>query len=515
MRTLFYNGRIYTMRRPYETVENVLIEDGKIIGTDVEVSDAYEMFDLEGKTMLPALTDVHMHLVMLGKMLKSLVLYEDTDINEVKRKISAYESGNERDTILGYDENNFPDQYRMTMKELDLLTDKPTLVMRVCQHAGFANTEAFQSAGIDDNVEDPPGGYFERDASGRLTGWAYDSAMELLRNRQVNDDEVSVGDDITTAVNYLHSLGIANAHTEDMSSYGPFEVPLNAYLNTLGPDKLKFRVNLLRHEQVYEEMVKKDIQYQPDWVEEDAMKIFSDGAFGGKTALLREPYEGSEDTGLQIHSREQLEARVKLARENNDAVAVHIIGDKALEIVLDAIEKYPVTAGKHDRLIHVSLVNPDLLKRMAELDVVCDVQPTFLTSDMPWVESYIGKERADYLYLFKTFRDKGLCIGGSSDAPIEEVNPLLGIHTLVTRRGKTGVYNEKEILDRHSAFEMYTTEAAKIVYREDRAGMIKESYFADFAVFDKNVMEIEADELLSTAVEYTIIDGDTVYQNSH
>lgn len=95
------------------------------------------------------------------------------------------------------------------------------------------------------------------------------------------------------------------------------------------------------------------------------------------------------------------------------------------------------------------------------------------------------------------------------------MNPLFGIHTLVTRQGETGVYNEKERIDRHSAFEMYTKDAAEIVYRGDRAGMIDRNYFADFVVFDKDVMKIEADALLETSVEYTIVDGDIVYQNSH
>lgn len=413
MKTLYYNGQIYTMKQPYETVENVLVEAGRVVDVNVEQEVADELFDLNGRTMMPALTDVHMHLIMLGKRLKSLVLYEDTNILSVKEKIKNYESGSDRDTILGYDENNFENQYRMTREELDELTDKPTLVMRVCQHAGVANSKAFKMAGIEEDVENPEGGYFERDENGKLTGWAYDSAMEMLRESQVNDDIHSISDDIKTAVSHLHSLGIANAHTEDMSSYGPFEVPLNGYLNTLGPDKLKFRVNLLRHEQVYDDMTASDIAYQKDWVEEDAMKIFSDGAFGGKTALLKEPYTGTEDTGLQIHSEAALQSLVKKARSHNDAVAVHIIGDKALEIVLDAIEYYPVPEGKHDRLIHVSLTPPELMERMASLDVVCDVQPTFLTSDMPWVREYIGAERAEHLYLFKTLRENGLCIGGS------------------------------------------------------------------------------------------------------
>lgn len=144
--------------------------------------------------------------------------------------------------------------------------------------------------------------------------------------------------------------------------------------------------------------------------------------------------------------------------------------------------------------------------------MICDIQPTFLTSDMPWVEDYIGEERAARLYNFKTMQDNGLLLGGGSDAPIEDVNPLPGIHALVTREGKTGVYNEGERVGVFEAFQMYTKNAAEIVYRGDRSGLIKEGYYADFAVFDRDVMNIEADELLEAEVLYTIIEDEVVYQ---
>lgn len=512
MKTLYKNGKVYSMDSEGEIFDNVLVEDGIITGLDAEEGEADEIIDLEGATMLPGLNDTHMHLVMLGKKLKSLVLYDENNIDHVKELIKNHRSDREWDMILGYDENNFEDNYRLNRAELDELTDKPTVVARVCQHAGIVNTKALEALGIDKNVENPEGGSYEKDASGELTGWVYDTVFDKFREAQVDDTVESVSDDITQAVKYLYTLGVTGVHTEDMAAYGPNDVPLNAYLNTIGKDQLKFRVNLLRHEAVYEEMIEKNPQFKKDWVEEDAMKIFTDGAFGGQTALMKEPYEGSEDIGLQIHTEENLEKLVKKARKNGDAVAVHMIGDQATELVLDVIEKYPVQKGKHDRLIHVSLLDEEMMDRMAALDVICDVQPTFLTSDMPWVEDYIGKERADRLYNFRTMLDKGLILGGGSDAPIEDVNPLQGIHALVTRHGKTGVYNKNETISVFEAFQMYTKNAAEIVHRSDKSGQIKKGYLADFAVFDRDVMAVDPDELLETEVLYTIIDGEVVYQ---
>lgn len=515
MADLYFNGKIYTMTGENEVVEAVLVEDTtvKAVGTFEELKGlANQHIDLQGQTMMPALTDVHQHLIMIGKKLASLALDDVTDIDEMKQQVADFDSNHKWNNILGYDENNFDNQYKIHIEELDQLTEKPTLITRICSHAGVVNSKAFEALGITKDTKNPEGGYFEKDENGELTGWVYDKAFEEMRAATVDDTVESISEDITRAVKYMHSLGIVGAHTEDLAYYGDFNVPLDAYLQTLGEKELKFRANLLTHEQVYEDVVKANKAYKKNYVERDAMKIFADGAFGAKTALVSEPYVNSDDQGLQIHTREKLEEMVQTARKNKDAIAVHMIGDRAIEMVLDTIEKYPVAEGKHDRLIHVSLLRPDLIERMANLPVICDIQPTFLTSDMPWVEDYIGSSRAKYLYPFKTLLDKGLVLGGSSDAPIEKVNPFLGIHALITREKDGVVYNPNEIVDRYDVFRMYTTEAAKIVYREDIQGQIKPGFLADFIVLDKDVMTIDPDELLDVQVLQTIIDGEVVFE---
>lgn len=288
MSTLYYNGTIYTMTEEMQTVNAVLIHNGRVEKTgkyeELE-TQANEFVDLDGKTMMPALTDVHQHLVMIGKKLELLALDDVTDIDEMKQQIKAFKTNRAWNNILGYDENNFADQYKISIKELDELTDKPTLITRICAHAGVVNSAAFEVLNITKDTENPEGGYFERDENGELTGWVYDKAFEEMRAATVEDTAESLGEDITRGVKYLQSLGIANVHTEDLAYYGDFNVPLDAYLNTLGKDELKFRVNLLTHEQVYEDVVKADKTYKENFVERDAMKIFADGALDRKSVV--------------------------------------------------------------------------------------------------------------------------------------------------------------------------------------------------------------------------------------
>lgn len=514
MRTLYYNGNIYTMKEQDEKVDAILVEDGyvKSVGDFETLKDeAEQTIDLNGRTMLPAFTDVHLHMVMLGKMLDTLSLEGMTEVEEVKSAIKNNTGVLAWDFIHGYNEKHLPNEYKISIQELDEITDKPTVVARIDYHAGVVNSQALEAAGIDKNTPDPEGGYYERDENGELTGWVYDSAFSFLRAKSVTDTTDSIKVNLERVIDHLTSHGFASVHTEDMAYYNNYKTVLDAFYQTI-PDNKKFRVNLLRHEEVYEEMKQANLEERAEWIHFGAMKIFQDGTFGSKTALMNEPYVGTDNTGLQIHTQENLEKLVQRARKYDDEIAVHFIGDKAAEMVLTAIEKYPVAAGKHDRMIHCSVLSEDILERMSKLPVICDIQPPFLTSDLPWAAEILGEERAKYLYIFKTMQDRGLHLGASSDAPIESIDPLKGLHVLTTRRDGDVVYNPEERLSRFNAVALYTKNAAKIVHKEHVQGIIEAGYYADFAIFDQDIMTVEDDALLEISCVETIIDGTTVFK---
>lgn len=266
-------------------------------------------------------------------------------------------------------------------------------------------------------------------------------------------------------------------------------------------------------------MMEEQATFVDKWIEPDAMKFYADGAFGGSTALLKEPYSNDPtgtNYGLAIYTQEELEEKVKIARKYNGAIAVHMIGDKACEMVLDAIEKYPVPNGLRDRLIHISTLNEELLQRVAKLPVICDVQPQFITSDFPWIQDKVGKERARYLYPFKSMLDLGIIIGGGSDAPIETPNPMLGIHAAVNRQtyGEEGAYFFEEALSVFDALRLYTTLASEIGQTTDRTGRIKVGYEADFTVLDQDPFKVNRQDLAQIQAKLTIVNGNIVYERA-
>lgn len=527
MKKLFKNGTIYTMVKPNDYYNGVIVDQDKIekLLTKEEVDSldeqAFQVVDLKGGAMFPGFVETHIHVMGTGVWLSSVILNGETDIEVVKNKIKQKASELSKGEWLvaeGYDENLL-NGIRLDKHDLDeLCEDNPVIVKRVCRHAAIVNSKALELLDIHDNVENPDGGSFEK-VNGALTGWVYDTAMEPFEEIATNEDEQSLTKHLTNAIDYLYQYGLTGAHTEDLGYYEDYKDVLNAYKSVVGDNKNQkpFKVRLLRHFSVYEQMIEEGATFVDGWIEPDAMKFYADGAFGGSTALMKEPYSNDpsgENYGLAIYTPEELDQKVKLARKHNGAIAVHMIGDKACEMVLDAIEANPVPDGLRDRLIHISTLNEALLERVAKLPVICDVQPQFITSDFPWIMEKLGEKRSRYLYPFKSMLDLNIIIGGGSDAPIEIPNPMLGVHAAVNRQsyGEHDTYFKEEAISVFDALALYTTQASKIAQTEDRTGLIHPGYEADFTVLDKNPFDIESEALATVQTTKTIVNGEIVYE---
>ncbi|NLY82765.1 MAG: amidohydrolase, partial [Clostridiales bacterium] len=250
-----------------------------------------------------------------------------------------------------------------------------------------------------------------------------------------------------------------------------------------------------------------------------AYKLFTDGSLGANSAKLREPYEGLDTDGLMICTEDELYERMKIAYDRGLQPAIHAIGDKALEITLNAIEKTLKNSDRKPnlpfRIIHVQMTPPDLLERMSKLPVVLDIQPIFLRTDLHWIEDKLGKERAKHSYMWKTMSDIGLIEAGSSDCPVESYDPIKGIYLTVTRCDYEGFpaggYNPSEKVPVFDAVAMYTKNAHYATGQENMMGLIKENYFADFAILDRDIFEIDELDILNVKVKGTYLAGKKVY----
>ncbi|MCT2534991.1 amidohydrolase [Aquibacillus koreensis] len=527
MGELWHGGKIYTMTSEGDLVDAVYVEQGVIVekGDYTSLKTKYESeidttYNLEGKVMYPGLVDSHLHIIGHGEKIAHLDLSMMTSPDQVIDALKDRVTSLEKDEWLigeGWNENQWEDPRILHRDELDDISpDNPMILSRVCRHAVLANSLAMELAGVNGETRDPQGGKVIRDENGQATGYFLDTAQEYIKNVVPHVTENQLTKLVETSIDDLLQLGLVGGHSEDLAYYGGFNKTLRAFQRAIDGKERKFRAHLLVHHEVFEDRIRyQEDEKENDYIELGAMKIFADGALGGRTAWLSSPYEDDPDNyGIPIHSTEELENLVQQARQHEMPVAVHAIGDQAVMEIANIIKKYPLhTNGKRDRIIHAQIINDELLDILKSINVVLDIQPTFVASDFPWIIDRIGEKRVKYAYPWKTFLERNIPCAAGSDAPIEKVDPLLGIEAAVLRKssidGKS--YNEQEKLTVYEALALYTVGSAYIIGQENSRGQIEEGYLADFTVLDQDLFHIPADTISNARVEFTIVNGDIVY----
>jgi predicted amidohydrolase YtcJ len=528
MRKLWYGGNIYTLHKEYEKVEAVVTEEKLIIaaGSFNELKESYpdsQPIDLQGATMLPGFVDSHMHLIGHGESLIRLDLSKYSTKTDVLQAVKQYaESYPHLEWIIGegWNENSWTNAEPITSQEIDeYVSEIPVLLKRVCRHAIAVNSKALEYAGITIDTPIPAGGVIERGPTGGLTGILKDQAQDLIFSVMPKVTKEYLELAMTAAIQNAYQLGLTGCHTEDLNYYSGFQDTYGTFIKVIKQKGLTFRAHLLVHHEVIDEMKQAQLEpYSGDLeIEFGAMKIFADGSLGGRTALLSHPYADDPSTnGVAIFSQEELNELYRKARELGLPVAIHTIGDLAFEYALNAMEAHPVNNGR-DRIIHAQILHRELIERAQRLpNLILDLQPRFLASDFPWVIDRIGAERMEFCYAWKTLMESGIPCAGGSDAPIEPLNPLWGIHAAVTRTGKDDpartVYGEKEKLSVYEAVSLFTKGSAYAICHENDRGMIVKGHLADFTILEEDIFTVPEDEIAQMKVYMTVIGGEIVYQ---
>jgi predicted amidohydrolase YtcJ len=255
---------------------------------------------------------------------------------------------------------------------------------------------------------------------------------------------------------------------------------------------------------------------------ECTVKLMVDGALGSRGAALLEPYTDEPETrGLPQYD---LQAFLRLARPIHAAgfqLATHAIGDAANRMVLDAYEilqrETPRADARH-RVEHAQVLTPEDIPRFAALEVLPSMQPTHCTSDMPWAGERLGAERERGAYAWRSLRDTGVVIPGGSDAPVESIDPLLGIYAAVTRQDASGQpqggWHADQCLTRSEALRAFTIWAAVASFTEKDSGTLEKGKWADLSVFDRDLLQADAGELLEAKALWTIVGGEAVYRRA-
>ncbi len=535
---IFYNGRIITMEEKPSEVEAVAVESGRIkaLGQAADILNLKEdhttLVDLRGRVLLPGFNDSHMHLVGYALTAEKVDLRRCRSIDEIVEAIRNFISKNEAQKgqwVLGWgwDQGLFEDKRIPTRQDLDKAApDYPVAIMRTCCHVMSANSAALKAAGIDRKAITVEGGNIEVDAGGIPTGVLEEKAMSLLTDLQPPLDEDKLKKLIKSAAGDFLAAGLTSVQTDDLSSVGGefASMLIDTYYELEAAGELPLRVNLqalLPETSLLGSFL--DQGYRTgqggEYFKIGPLKLLTDGSIGGRTALVSTPYEDSPETcGVSVMARGEVEELVNMAAEQGMQCAVHAIGDAAVQMVL---EIYQEAARRHPhpdprfRIIHASMAGPKILDRFEKQQIIADIQPSFIPSDYVLVDRHLGSKRAAWTYRWKDFIDRGIRLAGGSDCPVENYEPLEGIHAAVTRQDRDGNppggWNPGQRLSLQEALYIYTMGSAYCTYEENEKGSIAEGKLADLVVLSEDITTVELSAIADLKADLTVVNGRIVY----
>ncbi len=467
--------------------------------------------------VVPGLVDAHGHLMGLGLALSVVSLYDANDETDAVRRIKgAGPSAKQGDWIIadGWDQNDWPSKDFPTRWSLDGELERvPVFAKRVDGHAAWVSGEALKRAKITKDTKDPPGGRIVRDKVGEPTGVLIDNAMELVASKIPPPSEEQLKLRLKAAIEACARVGLTGMHDagQDLAVFEQLQrwdaggaLPIRIYSMARGNGDER---DLFLGRGVFKG---KHLTLR-------AVKLVADGALGSRGAALFEPYADEPgQTGLMLLRRDLLEQRAEAFASAGFQVAVHAIGDKANAEVLDILEKLP-RQGRH-RVEHAQVLREQDLGRFAKSGIIASLQPTHATSDMPWVDTRIGATRSKYSYAWRSLLDAKAPYAFGSDFPVERPDPLLGIYAARTRQDPKGQppggWHPEQKVTAEEALDGFTKGAAYAEFAEDRRGVLREGFDADFVVLSVDPVEDPPEALLTAKVLVTAVDGVDVWRDA-
>ena len=543
------NGRFHTMDPANPTTSAIAIRGNHILatGSDEDMKALLgkdgEWIDLNGRSVTPGLVDAHVHFQHYALHLQRIQLHNTTSLQDALNRIKNHNSRNNQTWSQGrgWSQDEWLDRAFPTAAALDTVCPaQPACFQDKSGHAAWVNSKALQLAGIDAHTPNPPGGEIQRDENGNPTGILFEDAIKLVAQLIPRTTEYELAQAMKPAQEACWRAGLTGLHDFDgRSCFMALQI-----LHQNGELGLRFVKNIPVSRLEHAIGVGLRSGFGDNWLRIGGVKLFADGALGPRTAAMIEPYEGEPDNrGIIVTDKEEIFTRVSQASAAGLSATIHAIGDRANHDVLDVyeairkeeqrtrpepveglkIEELPSNAPQSSivnhqssiplrhRLEHVQILHPTDLNRLAQLNVIASMQPIHATSDISMADNYWG-ERTQYAYAWRTMLNSGATLVFGSDAPVEPIEPLRGIHAAVTRGRPDGTpgpegWHPEQKLSLHETIHAFTMGAATTSGQEAQQGSITPGKLADLTIFDRDIFAIPPHDLLDVGIDGTVVNG--------
>lgn len=530
--TIFKNGVVLTMDSDNTICQAVAVKNNKIIAVgDNEFVESFggsdtEIVELNGRTLMPGFIDAHMHLGMRGQNAAVIIDCNSDDvptISGIMEKIKEAADKLPKGTWIkatGYEQSKLKEGRHPTRDELDeAAPDNPVQLTRCCLHMGVYNTLALEAGNIAPEKFAP--GEVVVDENGRMTGLLKETACTYMWDivkytkeeymasfRACNDLLLKYGVTSVCDASFFgeQTIGLyQEAIKEGIINVRMYPLVYHAY----GKPKTIWWIN-----QVLDTGLRAGIG--DEFFRLGHVKILLDGSSSGPSAATREPYSHDPDLeGILIYTQEEADEIVAKAHNCGWNVTCHAVGDKAVEVMVNAIEKAVRNNPRHHRhrIDHCGLQDMELIKRIKDLDIAVVSNPGFFYENAEAYTKYYG-ERVNYMFPLKTYLEEGITVAIGSDSPVIEVDPMIGVYSAMRREDKRSgvVAGECQCVELMDVLRMYTINGAYVSCEEDIKGSIEPGKLADMVVLSENILETPVDDIKNVKTDITMIDGKILYR---
>lgn len=526
---LWTNGTIMTMDDAQPTAEAILTIDERIaaVGDRDDIRRLApphtETIDLGGAAVFPGFIEAHNHMILFGLGLAAIdarpsVLPSISSLIDAIRERASSTPQGSWIVARGYDDNQLEDRRHPSRHDLDQGSSRhPVLLVNGSGHLAVANTLALREAGITATTEAPQGGEIVRDAHGEPTGLLLETAQTLVRSVM----PLPTVDDLVAALQECHdryvAAGITSSHTAGVNSMAEVRAHQRWRETASNP----VRTTMMIGREMFDAFRDTGLRtgFGDDRLRIGPLKLFSDGSLIGRTAAVSQPFLEDPDPanlGMEMMPQEELDEIVHDGHRHGYQVAIHAIGDRAVEMCLDAFRRAQSRVPRQDarhRIEHCGILRPDLIARLSEQQVIPVSQPIFIREYGDGFIRHLGRERTALTYPFRTLLDAGLPLVFSSDCPVSAYEPLKSIQASVEEKTNTGThYAPSEAISAQEAIRSYTVNGAFAGFAEDRLGMIRTGYLADFTILDTHPDNVAPARIDAIPVRATVIGGEFAYQ---